>query len=359
MAPKFRGNSDDWLDNQRLRNKQSASKKHLKKANTSKSTDLPLDQSNAVVAEVFPNQCRVKLDLDQTEILCSYRRSSVMGKANVDYIERSPVAVGDRVLASALNPQSGTIEGLSIRKNSLFRLAPGRDGQSVYHVLAANVDLIVIVASADQPEFTFGLIDRFLVAAESQKIPCLICISKMDLWPPSGPSPECPEKPWQVYQDIGYSFIEISKESLKVKELEPLLFGKTVVFCGQSGVGKTSLLRTLIGKDFGKVGEVNAHTGKGRHTTTTAVLLKGPEKSHWIDTPGVKEFGLIGVSQEELAFLFPEFKGVTCSISSCLHLDEAGCQVQGFVRYPSYRKILISLNSSNQSGHSKNSNKNK
>ncbi len=337
MAPKYRGDSDDWLDSEST----SQSKKgsiRVKKANSARSLDLPLDQSNAVVAEVFPNQCRVKLDLGEVDLLCSYRRAEVVGKAKRDHRERTPVAVGDRVLVQQSSPTTGVVEGICARKNRLSRPAPGRESGEFHHVLAANIDLLVIAASTQEPEFSSGLIDRFLIAAEMEKIPIIICITKIDLMTVQA------AKPWKIYTDLGYEVVEVStKQEGKLSALPHFIEGKTTVFCGQSGVGKTSLLRALLKSEVGRVGKVNEITGKGRHTTTGAVLLPGPFSSKWIDTPGVKEFGLLNLLPEDLASLFPEFKDLQCSSRYCRHIEEGNCNARELARYPSYRRIYDSL----------------
>lgn len=207
--------------------------------------------------------------------------------------------------------------------------------------MAANIDLLVIVVSAEQPTFSPGLVDRFLVGAAVEGVPCLVCVTKIDLVPPD--QMELP-RAWQLYNDLDYAVAEVcSKKSIGMDSLRHQITGKTVVFCGQSGVGKTSLLRALLGSDIGRVGEVNAHTGKGRHTTTGAVLLGGPQQSKWIDTPGVKEFGLAQVSSKSLSTYFKEFKELPCTQPTCQHLDEPGCAVKDLPRYPSYRRILTSI----------------
>ncbi len=148
MAPKFRGNGDDWLDDEKSRAFRGP-KKNPQKAPPARSVALPLDQANASVVEVFPKQCRIKLDSSQVEFLCSYRRAEVVGKSKEEARERTPVAVGDRVLVNQTSPSSGVIEGICERRNALIRPAPGREArgaevQHQHHVLAANIDLIAM-----------------------------------------------------------------------------------------------------------------------------------------------------------------------------------------------------------------------
>ena len=383
MVPKFRGNSEDWLDQTEAKNKgRSAARK--KKTTTARATQLPREEANATVAEVFQNQCRVRMDSplmtessadrgteefasnfgvkvgvdvaqlekagigearpkisdDQVELLCSYRRANVVGKS-LEFRERTPVAVGDRVLVQATGGATGVIEGICLRNKTLSRFAPGREVGQFQHILAANVDLLVIVASAVNPVFSPFWVDRLIVAAASEGIEILLCITKVDLLSSEN------EKPWQMYADLGYTVAEVcAKKNLGIAELTEKLIKKTVVFCGQSGVGKTSLLRVLTGKNIGKVGLVNESTGQGRHTTTSAILLPAPHQSQWIDTPGMREFDLVHLAPEELRQCFPEFNDLTCEQKDCLHLEESGCQARSLLRYSSYRKIYDSLSAS-------------
>jgi ribosome biogenesis GTPase len=338
MVPKFRGDTDDWMDDEDA----SAGKRGATrpKGNPSaKATFLAPEEANATVAEVFPKLCRARLDSQdgsRTEILCSYRRAGVVGQADVTIRERTPVAVGDRVHVTQTSPDSGVVEGVCARTNRLTRPAPGREGQQ--HVLAANVDVVAIVASLRSPDFSPGLIDRFLIGAQVAGALPIICVTKIDLLEPGA------KRPWDVYTRLGWRVIEISKPTgLGIAELRSDLLGKTVVFCGRSGAGKTSLLAALLEGDAGRVGEVSGATGKGKHTTTSAILLGGPGTSRWIDTPGVREFGLFDVRPERLKEFFPEFQDLKCSQQSCEHAGEAGCQATELGRHASYLRILESL----------------
>jgi ribosome biogenesis GTPase len=337
--PKYRGDSEDWLDHEGAKNGGGSRRGRANGPNqkTDKAKPLPLEQANATVAEVFPNQCRVRLDEDRSEILCSYRRATVFQQGDVR--ERSPVAVGDRVSVQRLNPQSGIIEGVCLRRNHLSRPAPGREDQGkTQHVVAANVEYLVIVTSATTPAFSPGLVDRYLVAATYAGIEPILCLNKVDQLTPESP------KPSQVYKDLGYSVFEIStKKQIGIDALLERVRGKSAVFCGQSGVGKTSLLRVLLGSEIGKIGDVSHATGKGKHTTTAAILLGGPEGSDWIDTPGVREFGLLEIKPEQLKDQFPEFRNLPCQAPGCLHESEEGCAARTLERYASYRRIIESL----------------
>ena len=264
-----RGFIDSWLDDEASTRK--GSRKARKKAPKSALSDAAL--ANSVVTEVFPNQCRVILDGSGEEILCTYRRAQLLlpGQIADEARERTPVALGDRVLAERLNPQSGVVEAVAPRANFLARPAPGREAE--IHVIAANIDLVVIVASIVQPEFSPGLVDRYLIASRAAGIHQLLCITKRDLQPV--PATAAARSPWEIYGDLGYEWISVSaKTGSGIEDLKKRISGKTVVFCGHSGVGKTSLFRSLSGTAIGRVADVNAQTGKGRHTTTSSVLYR-------------------------------------------------------------------------------------
>lgn len=348
--PKFRGNSEDWLDDERSGGGNRTIRSRKGAGKTARSIALPWDQANALVVEVFPNQCRIRMngkaiDVEgvegesekKLELLCAYRRAEVVGKSPTEVRERTPVTVGDRVLVKQTGPTHGIIEGICARKNCLIRPAPGREVGKHQHVLAANLDALVMVASTHEPEFSGGLVDRVLIGAQIAKIPVALCITKVDLQ--RGRSSD-----WAIYEEIGYPVFELSaRTGLGLDDFFHWIEGKTIAFCGQSGVGKTSLLRSFLGRQVGRVNEVNPATGKGRHTTTGSVLFEGRNKTLWIDTPGVKEFGLFNVAPDSLALYFPEFSQLPCMKKGCLHREELSCDARELKRYASYRRILESL----------------
>lgn len=340
MTPKFRGDSDDWLNEEDEGEKTTRSNSNKNKA---KIKINPLgctpESANATVAEVFHKQCRIRLDDSSAEFLCSYLRAEVLSSPINGKRERSPVAVGDRVLVRVLGQDSGIIESIAPRRNALKREAPGQTGLT--HVIAANIDALAILASPDEfsTSLEHTLIDRYLVAAQAESITPILCITKADLLPKDLSSAS-----WHLYKELGIKVIAVSAErGDEVHALREQITGKTVVFCGRSGVGKTSLLKILLGRDVGKIGEINAATGKGRHTTSSAVLLGGPENSRWIDTPGVREFSLSGITQENLKNFFPEFTNHPCKRDNCHHDGEQDCAVRSLPRYPSYLRIFRSL----------------
>lgn len=361
MAPKFRGRTDDWLDDQKSgravnrKNKLSAQTKKPK----ARATALDESLANATVSEVYPKLCQVWPDPSQIpspnssgdptqngsaslpkKILCGYRRAEVIGATEIR--ERAPVAVGDRVRVDNITDTDGIVNGICGRRNRLARPAPAREG-TVIQVLVANIDLLVIVTSVKNPEFAIGIVDRFLIAALAQEIPSIICVNKIDLQ-------ESGKSPWSIYSDLGIPVYELSgKQGLGIDELRDQLRGKRVAFCGHSGVGKTSMLSALMGANIGRVGSVSDYTGKGKHTTSSAILLGGPDGSQWIDTPGVKEFGLLDITTQTLRNYYSEFDSLACSQHGCLHFQhlefhrDENCTAHLLPRHGSYVRIFNSL----------------
>lgn len=328
---KYRGDQNSWLDDQSHRGP-----RPKKKGNAQRG--LPEDEATATVAEVFPNQCRVRWD-SGLEMLATYRRAAVLERGKDGPRERAPVAVGDRVKAEK-SGDTAIIAGVSERRNRLVRPAPDH-ADTLIHVIVANLDALAIVTATRNPDFSPGLVDRFMVAASAQGIPIILCVNKIDLWIKDVKPPL-----WSLYRDLGVQVHEVcAKSGTGIDSLRDTLLGKTVAFCGHSGVGKTSVLRKLLGTQIGQIGDVSDFTGKGKHTTSSAILLPGPEETRWIDTPGVREFGLIDVKPETLREHFPELTEARagCALKACLHLEESGCAVRSQGRYSSYRRILESL----------------
>ena len=150
---------------------------------------------------------------------------------------------------------------------------------------------------------------------------------------------------WSHYAAAGVTLAETSaRTGGGVRELAAHLRGKTAVFCGHSGVGKTSILRKLLADErFGRVGEVNAASGRGRHSTTGAVLLPGPEGSTWIDTPGVMNFNLLDVGRDGLLVHFPDLLRTSARCAADCSHNSPGCALRSLPRYESYRRIWDSL----------------
>ncbi len=330
MTPKYRGDDDDYLDSEKERGSHGSGR--IAKKKKPLTAYLPVSEANGTVVEVFPNQCKVLADdgsLTPREFACTYRKAKL---PTPERRERAPVAVGDRVRFEKVGARDGVIDGVCERRNSLGRPAPE---STMRHTLVANIDMLVIVAACREPDFAPGLVDRFLVAAQVQGIEPILCVTKLDLYVEGEP------RPWELYREIGFQVFETSGlEGKGLADLRAALAGKLATFCGHSGVGKTSILTALNGYVVGKTAEVSTSTGKGMHTTTGAYLIPGTKM---IDTPGIREFGLLDVPAEKLRDYFPEFQGLACAESDCWHRDEAGCKAIDLPRYGSYRRMVESL----------------
>ncbi|MDA3861366.1 MAG: ribosome small subunit-dependent GTPase A [Melioribacteraceae bacterium] len=264
------------------------------------------------------------------------------------------VAVGDRVKIS-LN-LDGRGESLKIfdRKNLFSRKAPRLKGTSgkgerLEQIFAANLDNIVIVASANQPEFNNRLIDRIAVAAESSNIDVIIVINKNDT-----AVPEEVEGWKEIYSSCGYNVIVTSVlENTGLYQLSEAIKNSTNLFCGQSGVGKSSLLNSLFPQLDFRVGEVSETSHKGKHTTVASVLQKVDDSTVIIDSPGIREFAPFGIMREDLSYHFMDISPFvnSCKFNTCTHLHEPGCAVIEAVdkelvsveRYYSYLNILENI----------------
>ena len=329
MPQIFSNADDDWLDDVQGQPRPASS---TRKPLAGRARVLDPAEGNATVAELFPNQSAVRFDGAQAPVLCGYKMSTLAFRGPTR--ERSPVCVGDRVRV-----ELGVIIGRCERKNRLIRPAPNaRD--PLLHVIAANIDFLVIVASAREPEFSPGIVDRFLVAASAQKISPLLCVNKIDLLEAGA------ARPWSIYPAAGVKVVEASaRRGEGAAEVSALLRGKAAAFCGHSGVGKTSLLRKMLGDEsFGRVGGVSLAGGKGRHTTTGAVLLPAAGGSTWIDTPGIMNFGLVDVKREDLLSHFPELAAAAAGCAAeCLHDERPGCALSLLPRFASFRRMLASI----------------
>jgi len=260
-----------------------------------------------------------------------------------------PAAVGDRVRISvtstATDPPQGVIEEVEPRVRVLSRLARGSTDRE--QVIVANPDQLVAVFSPRDPEPHPRLVDRFLLIAEARKLDALLCVNKLDL----AEGDEI-EEVFGQFRAAGYQLLITSaRTGAGLDELRARLEGKISAFAGPSGVGKSSLLNTLIPDiEAQRTGEISAVTGKGRHTTTWTTLFQlGPDT--WVaDTPGIRQLRPWGVDFSQLDTLFPEFRPYLgqCRYEDCRHLTEPGCAVRAAVdagaihpaRYESYTRWL-------------------
>jgi ribosome biogenesis GTPase len=268
--------------------------------------------------------------------------------------ESRPVAVGDRVQVE-LEGTQGSISGVLPRTSRIARPRP-RDATR-FQVIAANVDLLVIVSSLAHPNPNAGLIDRLIVAAESEKIGVLILLNKSDLVPP-----EEAERFIAPYRALGYAVLAVSaQDGSNLDAVKDAMRGHTAMMIGHSGVGKSSLLRALDPSVEAMIGGlVNEGTKsvRGAHTTTSASLHELAFGARLVDTPGVREFGLDGVQPTDLGHFFRDFTDHLgrCHYSTCTHDHEPKCGVKSAVergvirreRYDTYLKLLAELSGKGQ-----------
>ncbi len=266
------------------------------------------------------------------------------------------VAVGDRVRLVEESRDRGQIVEILPRANRLARRSavamPG--AHAFEQVIAANVDLVVPVFAAADPAPHWNLLDRYLVSAESLELPSLVCITKQDLAETltgNGSTDDELAEAVEEYRRIGYRVLLTSaRTGAGLDELRQALNGQVSVMVGKSGVGKTSLLNALQPGLGLRVNEVNPVTGKGRHTTSSTEMFMLNSGGALVDTPGVREFGLWDVDQDDLALFFPEMRPYIgrCRFGlDCQHEDEPGCALRKAVmagqvsprRYQSFLRL--------------------
>jgi len=260
----------------------------------------------------------------------------------------NPVAVGDHVeFDQPEELEFGVIHTIYPRHNYLIRKATKLSKAS--HIIASNIDTLYVIASIEQPRTSTGFIDRVLVTAEAYHIPAAVVFNKIDLYS-AGASDRYKEL-MELYSNIGYQVYAVSAmQGDGIENLRNSLSGKVSLFTGHSGVGKTALINAIEPGLNLRTGLISEYHLKGTHTTTFAEMIALSNGGFLIDTPGIKEFGLVHFESKEVAERFPEFRALLhqCHYNNCTHLHEPGCAVKQALaegkiskgRYANYLSIL-------------------
>lgn len=243
----------------------------------------------------------------------------------------NPIAVGDKVVVDADTDGSSIISEILPRENYLVREAPQKKEHT--HIIASNIDQVVVVATLSKPRTSHGFIDRVLFMAEVYGIPAYVVFNKYDLY--TDEEKEMLMEWGGGFLEVGYPCFHTSAEDgTHICRLKDLLTDKTTLFTGHSGVGKSSLINAMVPDLDLRVGALSAYHNKGQHTTTFARMFPLPFGGFIVDTPGIKEFGMVNVEPEEVGHYFPEIRErmEQCRFSNCVHYNESGCAIQEAVQ---------------------------
>ncbi|MBZ4189958.1 ribosome small subunit-dependent GTPase A [Niabella beijingensis] len=287
----------------------------------------------------------------------TFHNARIKGVFKIEGItSTNPLAVGDWVNIETEEGAEGTavIDQIFPRTNYINRQSPRMKHQQ--HIIAANLDQSILIATLKDPRTSRGFIDRFLVVCEMYHVPAIVLFNKTDIYR---------EKEWaayealsEVYRSLGYQVHAVSVEKEEGLDiLNGLLHNKTTLISGHSGVGKSSLINILLPGEAIKTNDVSGWSGKGMHTTTFATMYDLPENGRIIDTPGIRELAITNLEREELSHYFPEMRQRLehCRYNNCTHINEPGCAVKAAVesgdiyeeRYISYLNIFESIENRN------------
>ncbi|HQY12440.1 MAG TPA: ribosome small subunit-dependent GTPase A [Ferruginibacter sp.] len=278
----------------------------------------------------------------------------ILGKFKIEGLtSTNPIAVGDKVTIETENEleDSVTITEIADRKNYINRTSPANKHQ--HHIIASNLDQSLLFATLKDPKTSQGFIDRFLVASEAYHVPAVIVFNKADLYKKKELEKFAELR--ATYEKTGYTVLLTSVETGEgIEAVKALLKDKVTLLSGHSGVGKSSFINKVFPELNIKTQDVSGWSGKGLHTTTFAEMFDLPGGGKIIDTPGIRELGLVDISRQELSHYFPEMRALinNCQFNNCMHLNEPGCAVKAAVeegaihidRYISYCNILETIN---------------
>lgn len=264
----------------------------------------------------------------------------------------NPIAVGDEVEMEIeeVQEESAIISEICDRKNYVARLSPHNKHQ--HHIIASNLDQSLLFVTLKEPKTSQGFMDRFLISCEAFHVPAIIVFNKADLYKKK--ELEKFERLKEIYEAIGYVVLLCSVTAQKgLAEIKNLLHNKTSLLSGHSGVGKSTFINALFPAFSLRTQEVSGWSGKGMHTTTFAEMFDLADGGYIIDTPGIRELGLVDISKKELAHYFPEMRERMndCQFNNCMHIEEPNCAIKKAViegkiseeRYISYRTILDTM----------------
>lgn len=275
-------------------------------------------------------------------------QARIRGKFRIANIKHTnPIAVGDEVDFEIDKDDVAVITKIHDRKNYIIRKSVNLSKKT--HIIASNIDVAFLVVTMSNPKTSFGFIDRFLITAEAYQIPVVILFNKIDVYQQDELDDLLLYK--HIYNSIGYESIDISAETgLNLDLVKDLMKDKVSLVSGHSGVGKSTLLNALHPDLNLKTHQVSDFNSKGQHTTTFAQMFEWPFGGFIIDTPGIKEFGLVHIEKSELQNYFPEILELRseCKFDNCIHVNEPKCAVRDAVdameiapsRYESYLTFL-------------------
>jgi ribosome biogenesis GTPase len=264
----------------------------------------------------------------------------------------NPIAVGDEVelVIEDVQEESAVIDHIYDRTNYVARVSPHNKHQ--HHIIASNLDQSILLATLVSPKTSMGFIDRFLVSSASFHIPAILVFNKSDLYRKK--EMDQLNRYREIYEAVGYEVLLISVlNNTGLDKIRERIQDKTTLLSGHSGVGKSSFINSLFPDFQLATSEVSEWSGKGLHTTTFAEMFDLPGGGSIIDTPGLREFGLVDISRQELSHYFPEMlqQFHHCRFNNCMHINEADCGVKAGLafgtvseeRYLSYRAILDTI----------------